>query len=147
MNKTQKSAWFCLATFMLCVALLSYALIKLFLLKSLPGTFERYVLLPGYVIFTVAGVFFLRKKQSPAEVDSDERDTAIKSKAAQISFACGWILLALVSLGLEIFVGAGGMIPIWFITLINAAVFMAAMLIYNIVVLVRYSRGGKDGQR
>ena len=84
----------------------------------------------------------MRKKQSPAEVDSDERDNAIKSKATQISFAGGWILLGLVSLSLEIFVGAGGTIPIWLLTLINVSVFMAVMLIYNVAILIQYGKTG-----
>ena len=145
MNKTQKSAWFCLATFLLGVAIIAYALMKIFLLKTLPEGFARFVLPLAYFVFIVAAVLFMRKKQSPAEVDSDERDNVIKGKAVKISFVCGWILLAFISLFLELFAGAGGTIPVWLWTIINVSVFMAVMLIYNVAILIQYGRN-KDGQ-
>ena len=146
MNKTQKSAWFCLASFSLGVAIIAYVLMKIFLLKTLPEGFAMFVLPLAYFGFIVVAVLFMRKKQSPAEVDSDERDNVIKGKAVKISFVCGWILLAFISLFLELFAGAGGTIPVWLWTIINVSVFMAVMLIYNVATLIQYGWKEKNNE-
>jgi len=88
-----------------------------------------------------------RRKQSPKEVDSDERDKLIQSRAVLIGFVSVWILLAAVSIILWLILGLDGAIPVWFLTIINLCVFSVVALIFQIAVLVQYGRPSKDSER
>lgn len=94
MNKTQKGAWFSLFAALFCIGLVSYGGIRIFVFKSMPGLFGVFWLLGVFCVFMVISMFFLRKKQSPAEVEADERDKLINRRAMLASFVSVWVCLA-----------------------------------------------------
>ena len=144
MNKTQKSAVFCLVTFLFCVVLMAYPFISIFILKSWPSFFSRFWSMIAYFVFIAASIIFLRKKQSPAEPDFDERDDLIKKRALLVSFVSVGILLAAACIIPRFILGDEGAIPVFALTFINLGIFMIAMLVYNVAVLVQYGGGGKE---
>ena len=148
MNKTQKSAIFCLVTFLFCITILAYTFISIFIFKLWPpGFYGKYWSLGAYIAIAVASVTFLRKKQSPSEPDFDERDDLIKKRAVLVSFVSVGILLAAACIIPRFIVGETGAIPVYVLTFINLGIFMIAMLVYNVAVLIQYGRGGKRGEK
>jgi len=143
MNKTQKIAWFNLMGTLLCFALGIYIVVEVFILRRLPEGFGRFWGLPAFWLVTGVAIIFLRKKQSPAEVDSDERDNFIKRRAVLVSFVSVWILLFTSSMIPRFIVGQDGSIPVWILPIINLGVFIIVMLVYSTAILVQYSRTGK----
>ena len=147
MNKTQKGAWFTLVTGLLCFAIIIYTVIKIFILKSLPDGFGRFWPLAIFFLLVGISIFFMRKKQSPVEVESDERDNLIKKRAVLVSFVSVWVLLAAVCIVPPFIVGRDGSIPVWILSFMNVGVLLIALLFYNVAVLVQYGWGGKDGEK
>lgn len=143
MNKTQKAAWFNLASALLCIALCIYIVVKLFVFKSLPGVFGKFWPFGLWCLFSVISVIFFRRKQSPGEVDLDERDRLIKYRAALACFVSVWVLLAAATLIPRFVVGEEGSIPVWLLAFINLGVLFGAMLVYTVAVLVQYGRGNE----
>jgi len=146
MNKTQKVAWFNLVGTLLCFAFGIYIGV-IFILRRLPESFVRFwVFLAFWLVTGIAigiAIVFIRKKQSPTEPDSDERDELIKKRAGQISFVSAWLLLAAVILIAALILGEAGSIPVYLLTFINLGVFLTAMLIYSVAILVQYGWGGE----
>ena len=95
----------------------------------------------------VASVIFICKKQSPIEVETDERDKLIQTRAIVVSFISVGLLLALTCLILRFIIGISGTIAVWEFTLINFFVFYVALLVYSVAVLVQYGWGGEDGEK
>ncbi len=146
MNRTQKSAWYVLVTFLLAIAILTYVLVKIFVLRSWPESiFARFWPVMVYCAFTVASIIFLRKKQSPVEVPSDERDNLIKKRAVCAGFVSVWILLAVATIIPQLIAGPTSSIPVWILSFINLSVFLITMLVYSTAILVQYGWGQKDG--
>jgi len=147
MNKTQKSSIFALVVYLFAALLILCALINMFILKTnRPTIFGAYLSLAAIFAMPVIAFFFIRKKQSPAEPDSDERDNIIKQKAATVAFIAVWILLIAASIIPHFFVGQEGSIPVVILPLINLCVFLDTMAIYSITVLVQYYTGGKENE-
>ena len=90
---------------------------------------------------------FLCKKQSLAEVESDERDNLIIKRAILVSFVSVWIMLAAVCIIPRFIVGYTGSIAVWVLSLINFAIFLIAMFICSAAVLIQYGWGGKRGEK
>ena len=90
--------------------------------------------------------FSLRKKQSPAEPESDERDKIIKYKAATVALVVVWIFLMVASMLPGFLMGEDGSIPVFVLPLINLGVFLDTMAVYSIAVIIQYGRGydGKE---
>ncbi|HEW78735.1 MAG TPA: hypothetical protein ENH34_02040 [Phycisphaerales bacterium] len=146
MNKTQKSAIYCLAAFLFSAVVMAYSFISIFILKSWPESFfSRFWSMIAYFVFIVGSIIFLRKKQSPNEPDFDERDELIKKRAVLVSFVSICILLAAACIIPRFILGETGAIPVYVLTFINLGVFMIAMLVYNVVVLVQYG-WGREGK-
>ena len=147
MNKTQKSAWFTLASFLMCAIIVMYAIVKLLVWKSFPGSsFGKYWSLIAYLVILMMSVFFLRKKQSPNEVNADERDDLIKKRAILASFVSLCLLLAVSSIIPQFILGEQGSIPVFLLPLINLAMFIISMTVYSIAILIQYGWGSKNGQ-
>jgi hypothetical protein len=98
------------------------------------------------LLFVAVSLFFVFRKQSPAEPAADERDRLIKRNAVLASFISVWILLAVEALLPPTLVGDGGTIPVALLPIINAALLFTAMLVYAAAVLVQYGRGVRDEQ-
>jgi len=146
MNKTQKSAWCGLVVTLTFLLLCLFLFIELTILKKM---FFFMNLLGATLLFglVVAWVIFIRKKQSTTEVETDERDKLIQTRAIVASFISVGILIALTCLILRFIVGISGTIAVWELTLINFLIFEVALLVYSVAILVQYGRGGKDGEK
>ena len=144
MNKTQKGAWFTLVVGLLCFAIIIYTVVKIFIFKSLPEGFGSFWPLAAVWLLIGTTIFFMRKKQSPVEVKSDERDNLIQKRAALVCFVLVWFLLIISYVILWHIVGLDGSIPLCILPFIYLGVFFAAILVYNVAVLVQYGWRGKE---
>jgi hypothetical protein len=144
MNRAQKGALISLSAFALSVAVFSYLLIRILALKSLPQS-HLGKLWPILAFAALIGwwVVLLRKRQSQAEPEADERDALIMKRAAQIAFVATWILLAAVTVVLGLALGQAGVVPVYVLTFIHFGLFIAAMLVYFAAVLILYGGVGK----
>ena len=142
MNKTQKASIFALVIYLFAALLISCAFTTMFMLNRLP-VFAAYLSLIAVFAMPVIAFFFMRKKQSPAEPDSDERDKIIKQKAVLAAFVSVWILLIASNTIQRFFVGEAGSVPVDLLSIIHIGVFLGSMIIYSIAVLIQYSRAGK----
>ena len=147
MNKTQKLAIYCLFMLSLGITIFIYTVIKIYILKSIPGKPSSTFWMVMYFLVLVPPLIFLRKKQSPNEPDADERDDLIKKRAVLASFISVWALLAAETIIPRFIVGLDGSIPVWMLAFINVGVLFVAIWIYSIAVLVQYGRGGKNGEK
>ena len=148
MNKTQKGALVNLVGALLNIAIAVFLVVEIVILRRLPESFsEKFWVLIAVCMLGPILVIFYRKKQSPAEVESDERDNLIKYRAVLASFISVWILLAAVTIIPRFVVGIAGTIPIWLLAFINVGVLLVAMLVYSVAILVQYGWGGKDGEK
>ncbi len=138
MNKTQKESWYAISISLLSFALGIYMIVEIAVLRRLPEGFGRFFWLPAFLLITGIAIFFIRKKQSPAEVDSDERDNLIKKRAVLAAFVSVWIILSAVSIVPRFIVGPDGSVPIWLLPIINIGVFYIVLLVYSVAVLVQY---------
>jgi hypothetical protein len=130
---------------LLYLAINIYTGVELFALRRFPkGTYWL-----GIVFYLLIGIsiIFVRKKQSPAEPNSDERDELIKKRAVRISFISAWLLLASANLIAALILGQDGSIPVYLLSLTNVTVFLIALLIYSVAILIQYSWGGKNGKK
>ncbi len=152
MNKTQKGAWFSLVNFILLIifSIHSVKIIRgIFSPEGYPNA-PQIVLFWAFLIFGFMGLsaFLLyRKKQSPTEVKSDERDNLIQKRAALVCFVSVWILLIISYVILWHIVGLDGSIPLYILPFIYLGVFFAAILVFNVAVLVQYGWRDKDGEK
>jgi hypothetical protein len=143
MNKTQKCAWFNLVGTLLYFAYNIYFAVEIFILRRKPESFVQFCLFLAFWLVIGIAIVFIRKKQSPGEPDSDERDELIKKRAVRISFISAWLLLAAATIIAGRILGQDGSIPVYLLSLINASVFLMALLIYSVVILVQYGWGPK----
>ncbi len=147
MNKTQKCAWFNSVGTLLYFAYNIYFTVEIFILRRQPERFVKFCLFLAFWLVIGIAIVFIRKKQSPGEPDSDERDELIKKRAVRISFISAWLLLAAATIIAARILGQDGSIPVYLLSLINASVFLMALLIYSVAILVQYGWRGKDGEK
>jgi len=148
MNKTQKGALVNLVGALLNIAIAVFLVVEIVVLRRLPESFsEKFWVIIAVCMLAPILIIFYRKKQSPVEVESDERDNLIKYRAVLASFISVWILLAAVTIIPRFVVGIAGTIPIWLLAFINVGVLLVAMLVYSVAILVQYGWGGKDGEK
>lgn len=138
MNKTQKEAIINLICMLFNIGIILYLYVSLFVIKRFPGGFDLFCVLAMAILIMVGAFVYIRRKQSPAEIDSDERDRLIKKRAVMVSFVSGWLLLAAASVIPRFIVGMDGMVPVWLLPFINITVFLLAMVILCVAVLIQY---------
>jgi threonine/homoserine/homoserine lactone efflux protein len=143
MNRTQKVAWFNLVGILVLLAISIYTAIALFVLRKPPVVFSSIWPIAVLYLLIPISIIFVRKKQSPKEVDADERDNLIKRRAVVVSFVSVWILLFAASIIPQLIVGQEGLVPAWLLPIINLGVLFGAMLVYCAAVIVQYGWGGK----
>ncbi len=143
MNRAQKLAWMNLIGGVISVMLLG--LLPYYLLfgptpEKLGQLRIAVALLIGLwgLASIVFIVFFFRKKQSPAEPETDERDQQISKKAIQVAFVAICLLMFFATALPMWLYGLDSSIPTVALPLINTAVFLTALTIYNAVVLILY---------
>jgi uncharacterized membrane protein len=145
MNRTQKGAWFALGVSGLLILFLAFVLRSMFV----PGDRFAGVGLARFwtwavLLFVVVSLFFIFRKQSPAEPAADERDNLIKRNAVRVSFMSVWILLAVEAVVPSTLLDERGAMPLALLPIINTAILFMAMLVYAAAVLVQYGRGVRD---
>lgn len=143
MNKTQKGAWFNIAGTILIFTLASYTVFLIAFQKPAHVRILPYVFILSFLLFIAAGIFFLRRKQSPNEPESDERDKIIKQRAWIAAFISTWILFLAASVVPQLFVGLDGSIPVWLLPIVTVILFYPVLFVYAVAVLIQYSRIGK----
>ena len=143
MNKTQKGAWFSLAGTIFAFTVTFYLIFRLAIQKEPPERFCLYLFPLIFLLYIVAGIFFLLRKQSPNEPDYDERDNRIKQKAWIAAFISVGPLFLAASVIPQLFVGLDGTIPVWLLPIVTVSLIYPVLLVYSIAVLVQYGLGGK----
>jgi hypothetical protein len=147
MNRTQKCAWFTLGISSLLLLFLALVLRSMFV----PGDRLAGVgLARGWswlvLLFTIVSLFFVFRKQSPAEPAADERDRLIKRNAVLASFLSVWILLAVEAVLPSTLLDDRASIPVAALPIINTTILFTAMLVYAVAVLAQYGRGVRNEQ-
>ncbi|MHC4122961.1 MAG: hypothetical protein ACYSSI_05250 [Planctomycetota bacterium] len=142
MNKTQKGA---MAVLVINVMLLIFTLtIPIAWFNDEPILRLTPLFFLGLTfIFMVLSIILLRKKQSPCEVDYDERDITIKRKAIFTSYITLWILVFLACIIPFGMTDQKGTIQVSVLPVILFLMFIIVMLVYSAAVLIQYSRGSK----
>jgi hypothetical protein len=139
MNRTQKSAWFLLGGAVLALFFIGLCCAAVFAPGDrLAGVRAVRVWVGLTVVYLVAGVVLVFRKQSPAEPESDERDKAIQKNAAIACFASVGASLVLASFIPTLVVGDRGSIPVFMLPIINIIILYIALFVYSIAVLVQY---------
>ena len=141
MNRTQKGALFTSG-----IAILLLALGVVIIVQTVTSVKLFRIWLFVILFFMTVSVVWLHIKQSRSEVDFDERDNAIKKNAVMVSFVSLWALLIAASIIPTLIVGDEGVIPVFFLPIINFGVFLIVMVIYSVAILVQYARGAKGEQ-
>ena len=143
MNKTQKGAWCNIAAITLVFASASYLTAQIGIRHMTLSRTVCSILLCGFILVTGLSVFFLCKKQSPNEPDSDERDNQIKQKAWIAALISVPVIFLAASVVPQFFVGLDGSVPVWSLPIVTVCLFYIVLLVYSIAVLIQYARGGK----
>lgn len=146
MNKTQKEALFTLGIAVLLLAFGVIIFIDMLSPGGRPTTLIKVWLLLICAFMAISAVL-LRRKQSPAEPDFDERDNTIKKNAVLVSFVSVWVLLVAASIIPIVIGGDEGSIPVCLLPVINFGVFFIVMLIYSVAILAQYRWRDKDGEK
>ena len=144
MNKKQKGAWVNLVAVLISIAALIYIIIQLFIVKKQFGPAGMWSLLATYGVLLGIPTIFLRKKQSPREVNKDERDSLIEKRAVIAAFVSVWILLFAATIIPRFIFGNDGSIPVWSLAYVNVGILFIVLLVYSIAVLVQYGKGDKN---
>ena len=152
MNKTQKGAWFSFFNSVVLVLYSVYCFRVIHNVFSGASTINswRFIVFSVLIVFGFMGVsafIFYRSKQSPTEIDSDERDELIKKRAAIAAFISVWMLLTASYLVLWIKLGLSASVPVFVLPLIYIEIGIFVLVIYNLAVVVQYYIGSKDGQQ
>ena len=141
MNRTQKSAWFGLVVpvfpvvWCFCVGMLTNNL----LLTLVPMII--FLMLAPVIMFFVIG-----KKQSPAEVATDERDNIIRSKALLAGFISVFVMLIVLC---SVMISASNeycMVNAYMSVPLSVLTFLVAVAVYSAAILVQYGKGGHSNE-
>jgi hypothetical protein len=143
MNRTQKEAW--------TVVFISIPLSLLLIIMVCTVIPLTQPLLPkALIVLTLitmgSSLVFLRRKQSPAEVNYDERDIAIKRKALLASHITLWVLIFLGCALPVVIADPLKTFPVMVLPLAIYVLSIADMLVYSLTILVQYGRSG-DGNK
>ncbi|MBN1972006.1 MAG: hypothetical protein JW787_00080 [Sedimentisphaerales bacterium] len=141
MNKTQKGAWCNIAAITLVFASASYLAAQIGIRHTTPSRTVCSITFCGFILVTGISIYFLRKKQSPNEPDSDERDNQIKQRAWVAAFISVVPLFLAASVIPQFFIGLDGFVPVWSLPIVTVLLFYIVLLVYSIVVLIQYGRG------
>jgi uncharacterized membrane protein YbhN (UPF0104 family) len=143
MNKTQKGTWCTIAATIFVFTIVFYLIFQIGIRRMAPSRIGVYIILCGAVLFPGIFIYFLRKKQSPKEPDSDERDKQINQKAWIAAFISTWALFLAASVVTQFLVGLDGSIPVFILPIVTVGLSYPVLFIYAIAVLIQYSRTDK----
>ena len=91
-------------------------------------------------------LFFLRTKQSPGEVDYDERDVAIKRKALLAAYITLYILVFLSCAAPFAVTDQKGIVPVSALPIALFAITIIDLFVYSLAILIQYGRS-RDGNK
>ncbi len=143
MNMTQKNAWHNIAAVVFGNVIISYLIFQLGIRKTPPPRIVAYILPLSAVILFGFILLSIRKKQSPNEPDSDERDKQIFHRAILVAFFSAIPMFLLASAAPSFFVGNDGYVPVWSLPLVTFFLFTVILIIYSVAILIQYAKGGK----
>jgi hypothetical protein len=144
MNRTQKAILCNLVIVLLTLAMLAFVFFQFFVLKKTPEGFAGRFLPPAVLILLGGSLLvWALKRQSPGEVEADERDKLITNRAAMAAFVSAWIVLPAVSVIPRFILGDDSCIPAWSLPLINIGVLLIVTVVYSAAILVQYGRERK----
>lgn len=146
MNKTQRGALINLIGALFNLGIVIFLFTRIVILKSLPRISDVLLLVIVCGIVGLACILLYRKKQSVAEVESDERDSLIKKRAVMVSFVSTFLFLAVASVVPRFIVGGAGSIPVFLLPIINVCILVLAMLVYSVAVLVQYGWRDRENE-
>ena len=148
MNRTQKTVLCSLVMVLLTLAMSAYVFFQLFVLKKTPGSLAGR-LLPLVVLILVGGTLLVwaLKRQSPREVEADERDKLITNRAAMAAFIAACVTLPVVSVIPRLIVGDNGCVPAWSLPFIIFGALLIPGTIYMTAVLAQYFFRRGDGDK
>lgn len=138
MNRTQKGAWSTLTAGMLGISIYVGLYLRLFVIKKMATPVGALWVIVVFFLLTGLMLYMNHRKQSPAEVESDERDRIIQKNAVLVAFVCIWLLLFVFSFVSGLVIGVDGSMPVWMIALVNVGILNVILMIYSIAVLVQY---------
>jgi len=147
MNRAQKTVLCNLVIVLLTLAMLAYVLFQFFVLKKIPeGLAGRF--LPPVVLILLGGslLVWALKRQSPREVETDERDKLIANRAATTFLISAWIVFPAISVIPRFILGDNGCITAWLLPLINVGALIIIMMVYSIAILIQYGWGDRNGK-
>jgi len=140
MNRTQKSAWFGLVvpTFPVIWFMITGIFWNNTLLIIIP--IVGFLLLVPVVMLVVLG-----KKQSPAEVASDERDYMIRSKAMLAGFISVFVMLIFLCSVMILASNDKTLVSAYMSVPLSVLTFLVAIAVYSAAILIQYGKGGVNG--
>jgi hypothetical protein len=141
MNKTQKGAWLNVVGTLLVLASALHLTIQIGVKHKPPERIWLLIWAPAIILVSIVGLFLIRRKQSPEEPESDERDKLIQYRAVLAAFVSVWLLLAAECLIPKYIIGMDGSLPVWLLPIINVCMLYIVLLVYSIAVLIQYGRG------
>lgn len=142
MNRAQKAAWF---GFLWCLAI-SVLFTMVFAALFLSQAYLRVLWAIHCVFFPVFLVTFVwvyRKKQTPPELDYDERDSLISRRAVSISFVGFCLLIYISDALLMLWESIKGTVPTATLPVIHLEVGIITVAIYYAAMIVLYGKGNK----
>jgi len=139
MNDTQKGSWILLALALFTLAVTVYIAVGIVTTKQMP---QNNWIFPLFCFFFIVVPFFvIRKKQSPQEVQKDERDMKIQKNAATVSFFSVWALLFAFVFAAMYFFGNDEAVPVYWLSLGVISTMQISFIIYTVAILVQYREG------
>lgn len=141
MNLTEKSAWYNIAAVIFGNLVVFYLIFQLGMRKMPPPRIAAYIIPLSAVILVSIILLSLRKKQSPNEPDSDERDKQIYHRAVLVAFFSAIPIFLLASAAPPLFVGIDGYVPVWSLPLVTLFLFSVVLIIYSVAILFQYKLG------
>ena len=143
MNKIQKGAWANIAATIAVFATTFYLIFRIGIRHMTPPRIGMYIVLCTFVLITGISIYFIRKKQSPNEPDSDERDNQIKQKAWIAAFISVWPLFLAASVAPQFWIGLNGSVPVWSLPIVTVLLFYIVLFVYSVAVLIQYGQTSK----
>ena len=140
MNRTQKGAWFGLVV--PCFPVVWFVCAGILTNRLLP------TLLPVVAFLVLAPItmfFVMRKKQSPAEVASDERDYMIRTKALLAGFVTVFVMLIVLCTVMVLASNEEAMVAAHMSIPLSVLAFLISIAVYSIAILVQYGKGTSNG--
>ncbi len=144
MNRTQKRAWFGFATSILCITILVWGATRIPAVTTI-GRVLAYWPFAAFLLLLIVMFFVMRKKQSLAEVASDERDNIIRTRAVRASLISLLVMLPALAILMVWLSNDECMVNAAIMPEFSVLILLIVMAIYSITTLIQYGRGSKEG--